>query len=133
MRHLLAILASLAMLPLPGVAQSRRPWFFAVLSDPQFGMYAKDKNFTQETANLEFVVSNLNRLHPRFVVICGDLVNRTADSAEVAEYKRVLHELDPSIPVYYVAGNHDVGNIPTTANIDSFRALIGPDYYTFSA
>lgn len=134
MRHLLAILASLAMLPPPlAVAQSQQSWFFAVLSDPQFGMYAKDKNFTQETANLEFVVANLNRLHPRFVVICGDLVNRTAEPAEIAEYKRVVHELDPSIPVYYVAGNHDVGNIPTEANIAGFRASIGPDYYTFSA
>ena len=133
MRHLLAILASIAMLPPLAVAQSQQPWFFAVLSDPQFGMYAKDQNFTQETANLEFVVSNLNRLHPRFVVICGDLVNRTADAAEIAEYKRVVHELDPSIPVYYVAGNHDVGNIPTATTIAGFRASIGPDYYTFSA
>jgi predicted MPP superfamily phosphohydrolase len=132
-RHLLAILASIVMLPSLAVAQSQPPWFFAVLSDPQFGMYAKDKNFTQETANLEFVVANLNRLHPRFVVICGDLVNRTAEPAEIAEYKRVVHELDLSIPVYYVAGNHDVGNIPTASTIAGFRASFGPDYYTFSA
>jgi hypothetical protein len=46
MRHLLAILASILMLPPLAVAQSKQPWFFAVLSDPQFGMYAKDKNFT---------------------------------------------------------------------------------------
>jgi 3',5'-cyclic AMP phosphodiesterase CpdA len=133
MRHLLAILASIMMLPPLGVAQSQQPWFFAVLSDPQFGMYAKDKNFTQETANLEFVVANLNRLHPHFVVICGDLVNRTAEPAELAEYKRVVREVNPLIPVYYVAGNHDVGNIPTAATIAGFRASIGPDYYTFSA
>jgi len=66
-------------------------------------------------------------------VICGDLVNRTAEPAEIAEYKRVVHELDLSIPVYYVAGNHDVGNIPTASTIAGFRASIGPDYYTFSA
>jgi hypothetical protein len=129
MRHLLAILASIVMLPPLAVAQSQRPWFFALLSDPQFGMYLEDKNFTQETANLEFVVANLNRLHPRFVVICGDLVNRTAEPAEIAEYKRVLHELDPSNPVHYVAGNHDVGNIPTAATIAGFRASVGPDFW----
>jgi 3',5'-cyclic AMP phosphodiesterase CpdA len=133
MRHLLAILASIVMLPSLAVAQSQQPWFFAVLSDPQFAMDAKDKNFTQETANLEFVVANLNRLHPRFVVICGGLVNRIAEPAEIAEYKRVVHELDPSIPVYYVAGNHDVGDIPTAATIGGFRASIGPAYFTFSA
>jgi 3',5'-cyclic AMP phosphodiesterase CpdA len=133
MRRLLVMVASLATLLPLAVAQTQQSWFFAVLSDPQFGMYEKDKNFTQETANLEFVVANLNRLRPRFVVICGDLVNRTADPAEIAEYKRVMHELDPSIPVYYVAGNHDVGNTPTAGTIAGFRASIGPDYYTFSA
>lgn len=109
------------------------PWFFAVLSDPQMGMYAKDQNFEQETANFEFVIANLNRLHPRFVVICGDLVNRRNDASEIAEYKRILKELDPSIPVYNVPGNHDVGNTPTADTLDNFHAAMGRDYYTFSA
>jgi serine/threonine-protein phosphatase CPPED1 len=128
----LFLICSLFATLLPATAESQQPWFFAVLADPQFGMYAKDKNFVQETSNFEFVIANLNRLHPRFVVICGDLVNRTGDSAEIAEYKRVLHELDPSIPVYNVAGNHDVGNIPTPATLDAFNTAIGRDYYTFS-
>lgn len=131
MRRLFLALSLLAIL-LPAIAQSQEPWFFAVLSDPQFGMYAKDQNFTQETANFEFAIANLNRLHPRFVVICGDLVNRTGDSAEIAEYKRVLQKLDPSIPVYSVAGNHDVGNVPTPTTLNGFHTAIGRDYYTFS-
>lgn len=65
----------------------------------------KDQNFAHETANFESVVANLNRLHPRFVVICGDLADRTGDPAEMAECKRILKNLDPSIPVYNVAGN----------------------------
>ena len=131
--HRLFLAISLLVILLPGTAKSQQqPWFFAVLADPQFGMYAKDRNFTQETANFEFVVANLNRLHPRFVVICGDLVNRSGDPAEIAEYKRVLQKLDPSIPVYNVAGNHDVGDVPTPATLDGFRTAIGRDYYTFS-
>jgi hypothetical protein len=110
----------------------QQPWFFAVLSDPQIGMYTNDKSFAQETANFEFAVANLNRLHPRFVAICGDLVNRSADPAEIAEYKRILRELDPSIPVFSIAGNHDVGNIPTAELLKSFHDAIGQDYYTFS-
>jgi 3',5'-cyclic AMP phosphodiesterase CpdA len=131
MRRIFLFLSLLALL-LPSLAQAQQPSFFAVLADPQFGMYAKDKNFTQETANFEFVIASLNRLHPRFVVICGDLVNRTGDPAEIAEYKRILKELDPSIRVYNVAGNHDVGNIPTPATLEAYRAAFGPDYYTFS-
>lgn len=109
------------------------PWFFAVLSDPQMGMYANNRNFAQETANFEFAIANLNRLHPRFVVICGDLVNRSGDAAEIAEYKRILAELDPTIPVYNVAGNHDVGNEPTSATVDAYRGTFGRDYYAFMA
>lgn len=131
MRRLILVL-SLFAIGLPARAQSAKPWFFAVLADPQFGMYAKDRNFAQETANFEFVIANLNRLHPRFVVICGDLVDRTGDPAEIAEYKRILRQLDPAIPVYNVAGNHDVGNVPTPATLAGFRAAIGRDYYTFS-
>jgi len=127
------LILSLFAILLPATAESQQPWFFAVLADPQFGMYAKDQNFAQETTNFEFVIANLNRLHPRFVVICGDLVNRTGDPAEIAEYKRVLQELNPSIPVYNIAGNHDVGNIPTPATLDVYHTAIGRDYYTFSA
>lgn len=130
MRRLFYVLFLLAAL-CPAAAQ--QPWFFAVLSDPQFGMYAKDTNYKQETANFEFAIANLNRLHPRFVVVCGDLVNKPGDAAEIAEYKRVLGQLDPSIPVYNVAGNHDVGNIPTAESVAAYRAAIGPDYYTFTA
>lgn len=131
MRRLFLALSLFAML-LPTAAESGKPWFFAVLADPQFGMYAKDKNFAQETANFEFAIANLNRLHPRFVVICGDLVNRTGDASEIAEYKRVLQKLDPSIPVYNVAGNHDVGNVPTPETVAAFHTAIGRDYYAFS-
>lgn len=130
MRRLFCALFLLAALRPVAAQQS---WFFAVLSDPQFGMYAKDANFKQETANFKFAIANLNRLHPRFVVVCGDLVNKPGDAAEIAEYKRVLAELDPSIPVYSVAGNHDVGNIPTPESIAAYRASIGPDSYTFTA
>lgn len=127
----LVLFVALIMSMWPAPTEAQAPWFFAVLSDPQLGMFAKDQNFAQETANFEFVIANLNRLHPRFVVICGDLVNHTGDAAEIAEYKRILHKLDSSIPVYSVAGNHDVGNVPSQTTLGSFRNAIGKDYYTF--
>lgn len=122
-----------AALFLPALAAAQSPWFFVVMSDPQFGMYAKDQNFKQETANFEFAIANVNRLHPRFVVICGDLVNKGGDADEIAEYKRVLKQLDPSIPVYSVAGNHDIGNEPTPKSLEAFRKNIGRDYYAFTS
>jgi len=103
------------------------------MSDPQFGMYAKDQNFAQETANFEFAIANINRLHPRFVVICGDLVNHRGDLRQIAEYRRILKNIDPTIPIYSVAGNHDVGDVPTMETLQAFRQNIGPDYYTFAS
>ncbi|HWF67413.1 MAG TPA: metallophosphoesterase, partial [Acidobacteriaceae bacterium] len=131
-RWLIRLIAFCAFAIASSSAQSA-PWFFAILSDPQMGMYTHDRDFAQETANLEFAVANLNRLHPQFVVVCGDLVNRTGDAAEIAEYKRILQKLDPSIPVYNVPGNHDLGNVPTPASIQAYRAAFGKDFYSFTA
>ena len=116
----------------PQVASAQNPPItFAVLADSQLGMYAKDNDFLQEKANLEFVVANLNRLHPDFIVVCGDLTDRTGDEAEIAAYKETMRKLDPAIPVYNVPGNHDVGNLPTPSTLASYRVAHGSDYYTF--
>lgn len=105
--------------------------FFMVASDPQFGMFAKDSNFIQETANFELVIATANRLRPEFVVITGDLINKPGDPAQRAEFWRIAHKLDRRIPLYNVAGNHDVGNTPTPASIRRYITGFGPDHYTF--
>jgi len=106
-------------------------YFFIQLADMQFGMFTSDRDFTQETANYEFVVANINRLRPRFVVICGDLINKVGDPAQTAEYLRITAKIDKSIPVYAAAGNHDVGNEPTPETIAYYRQHFGPDHYSF--
>lgn len=108
-----------------------KPYFFIQMSDPQFGMFTDNKSFEQETKNFEQAIAEANRLHPAFVIICGDLVNKVGDAPQIAEYKRISAKLDKNIPLYSVAGNHDVGNNPTSASIADYRKNIGPDYYTF--
>ena len=112
-------------------AQAPEPAFFVQLADPQFGMFTRDSDVAQETANYAFVVENLNRLRPAFVVICGDLINRVGDPEQAAEYFRITAMLDPSIPLYAVPGNHDVGNEPTPETLAGYRDRFGPDYYSF--
>ena len=106
-------------------------YFFIQLADTQFGMFTSDKDFAQETANYEFVVANINRLRPRFVVICGDLINKVGDAAQTAEYLRITGKIDKSIPVYAVPGNHDVGNEPTAETLAYYRKHFGADRYSF--
>ena len=106
-------------------------WFLQ-MSDPQFGMYANNANFTQETANFELAIATANRLHPGFIVICGDLINKPADPAQSAEFHRIAAKLDKSIALHLVAGNHDVENSPTPASLASYsRTAFGKDYYAF--
>ncbi len=118
-------------------AQVKEPFFFIQGSDPQFGWCASShrlgSGMAQDTANFEFVIATANRLRPAFLIITGDLVDRRGDPAQTAEYFRVTSQLDRSIHLYNVAGNHDVGNEPTPATLAEYRQKFGPDYYTFRA
>ena len=52
---------------------------------------------------------------------------------QIGEYQRIARKIAPSIPVYHVAGNHDVGNAPTADSLSEYRKSFGPDYYSFRA
>jgi predicted phosphodiesterase len=123
LRHLFLILL---------LALTARPAdFFLQMSDPQFGMFAENKDFLQETINFEFAIATANRLRPKFVVICGDLINQAGNAAQAAEFHRIASKLDPAIKLYNVAGNHDVENEPTPETLAAYRDKFGPDYYSF--
>jgi len=122
----------LIVVVIPGFGQEQ-PFSFIMLTDTQFGMYAQDKDFIRETANYEFAAATVNRLKPGFVIVLGDLVNKEGDPDQIREFLRISGEIDRSIPLYYVAGNHDVGHEPTSQTIAGYRKNIGRDYYSFRA
>ena len=115
----------------PRMASAAEPFYFIQLSDPQLGMFSDNREFVQDAANFELAVTAVNRLRPAFVVVTGDLVNKPGDAAQIAEYRRIIGKVDPSIPVYNIAGNHDVENVPTTASLAAYGKIFGPDRYTF--
>lgn len=131
---------------------------FIVLADTQFGMFAhssgrtpeqiaeararglifrpapKFEGFAPETALFEEAVRKANALRPRFVVVCGDMVNNPVDDAQQREVRRISGLLNPSIRMRFVPGNHDVAFDtvkPTPASLEHYRAAYGPDYYSF--
>lgn len=111
--------------------QAAEPFFFIQLTDPQFGMWTSDADFQQEAANFEFAIATANRLKPAFVIVTGDLINKMGDTAQMDEYLRIAAKLDPSIPLYQLPGNHDVGNDPTPESIAAYVTRFGPDHYVF--
>jgi serine/threonine-protein phosphatase CPPED1 len=127
--RIVILFAFLVLVAIPGFAQE--PFYFMMLTDPQFGMYANDRNFVQETANFEFAVATVNRLKPSFLVVLGDMVNKTGDPDQIKEFQKILKKIDASIPVYLVAGNHDVGHVPTPETLAAYRKSFGRDYYSF--
>ena len=104
---------------------------FFQMADTQFGFFNANKEFSRETVNMEKAIAESNRLKPAFVVICGDLVNKPGDIAQITEYKRIAAKLDPSIKLYSVSGNHDVENAPTIASLALYKKYFGEDRYTF--
>lgn len=104
---------------------------FFQMADTQFGFFNENKEFSRETRNFEKAIAETNRLKPAFIIVCGDLVNKPGDLAQINEYKRIAATLDPAIKIYNVSGNHDVENIPTPAALRSYQEHFGPDHYTF--
>ena len=125
-----ALTASIACRSTPTPA-AQRQFFFFQMADPQFGFFTANQDFVRETANFERAIAAANRLRPAFVVVCGDLTHRAGDPAQIAEYHRIVKQLDPSIPLYSVPGNHDLASPPTDSSVVAYRQQFGPDYYTF--
>jgi 3',5'-cyclic AMP phosphodiesterase CpdA len=127
-----SILPMIALLLAPVSGRSQEGLSFLQMSDPQFGMYTGNKDFAQETANFELAIATANRMRPSFVAVCGDLVNRAGDSAQIEEFWRIAHKLDRGIALYTAAGNHDVGNSPTPESLAAYRRKFGKDFYAFT-
>ncbi|HEU4752068.1 MAG TPA: metallophosphoesterase, partial [Armatimonadota bacterium] len=113
------------------------PFFFIQLADTQFGMFNSDRSWEKETENFTRAVEQINRLKPRFVIVCGDLVNQAPGgkvrAEQVREFQRIAGTIDPSIPLVCVSGNHDVGNRPTASSLAAYRADFGDDRFLFWA
>jgi serine/threonine-protein phosphatase CPPED1 len=97
---------------------------FVQMGDPQLGM----GGYEADLKRFEQAVRQINELHPDFVVICGDLVNRT-DRRSFAAFNAIRNEL--TVPCYCAPGNHDVGNTPTPQLLRQYRQCVGKDYFAF--
>lgn len=108
-----------------GQGPATEAFTFIQLADPQLGWgygYENDMNSLRQAVRL------INALDVDFVVICGDMVNSFNDQS-VADFKSITSGL--VVPWYPAPGNHDVGNAPTAALLEKYRAAMGPDYYSF--
>lgn len=109
---------------LPGVLSERQAFRFVQLCDTQLGM----GGYEHDVQTFKAAVRQINALKPDFVVICGDLVN-TPNDASFSDFNEIKAGL--SVPCHCVPGNHDVGNAPTQASLETYRQAVGDDYTSF--
>ncbi len=112
--------------------QTGEPFFFIQMADPQLGFASGSKDFEQETQNMEKAIAVVNRLQPDFVVITGDFVNNYNNKAQLNEFQRLLGEIDSSVPVYLVPGNHDIKEIEKDEDLNAYVERYGSDRFAFS-
>ena len=108
-------------------AAETQTFTFAQICDPQLGF---GKSYRHDCASFKQAVEKINKLNPKFVVICGDLVNNPCDES-FADFKKINSKF--KIPSCLISGNHDVGNSPSTNSLNYYRKQIGKDYFSFKS
>lgn len=113
-----------------GIAADSAPFFFLQLSDPQFGFMDNNKSISAETEAMNKAVTAINQLKPPFVVITGDFVNNSKNKEQIAAYKSMIAQIDSSVKVYMIPGNHDIGKV-SRASIDNYKKNYGEPHFSF--
>ncbi|MCE5205022.1 MAG: metallophosphoesterase [Porphyromonadaceae bacterium] len=102
------------------------------ITDPQFGFFANNADFEKETKLYTEVIRQINQINPDFVVITGDFVNKTRDTLQINEFKRITACIEKSIPVYLSPGNHDLALNPSKRDFEFYDSMYGKDTDHFS-
>ncbi len=92
------------------------------------------EGFEWEAKRYRRVIEIANNLGPSFVVMGGDMINDSTSGEQLEAFLEITSQLDPSIPMRMVPGNHDLAAdaiTPDGHSIDKYREIFGPDYYAF--
>lgn len=120
-------------------------WCFCQLADTQFGMMDNDKgDWSSEMKMARMTVDGINKLKPRpkFVIVCGDLVDaypngpradKKIHNRQHKDFQNIMNRISSDIRLVCVCGNHDVGDRITRVTETSWRDMYGPSYGAFSA
>lgn len=126
---------------------------FIQAADCQFGMdwvYARDwgydrpdydtSDWSREIKWSKTMVNMINSMSPapRFVIICGDMLDAwpgksdTSRRVRTEQYKDFVDVFSSlTVPLVCVCGNHDVGNTPTQQTLQRYRSEFGDDWFSF--
>lgn len=96
-----------------------------------------ENEWTEEIRLSTMAINQWNQMFPRpkFVVICGDLINdypgRKFNQPQIDDFKQVFRKLDEEIPLVLLPGNHDIFDRPTEDSMEHYKQYFGDDYFAF--
>jgi predicted phosphodiesterase len=96
---------------------------FIVASDPQL--------FRGQKEDLDKAIGLINDFKPKFVVMCGDLIETPSNQQQIQAYKEAVSKLSPKISLHNVAGNHDLGQPVKIENISVYQEHFGKLWFHF--
>lgn len=120
------------MLAALAVSCSTREFTFVHMADTQIGMCDTSAHFRVTDSLMHDAVIGINHMKPDCVIITGDLVNNWDNDEQRAIYKARIAEIDPSIPVYAVPGNHDHPDFSQEV-MEHYDDLVGYDRFSFTS
>lgn len=109
----------------------RDPFTFVQIADPQLGFYDKGQDWRWTVDNLKATVARVNALKPAFVIVTGDLIHDCRSAEQAAAYLENIRQIDASIPVFHLPGNHDMPKYAAAA-VERYRDAFGYDRFAFA-
>ena len=113
------VLALLMVFGLVACGNRREP-VFVQISDPQLGFMTRSADHSQEVEIMNGIIGKVNGMNPDFVVFSGDLVHWRTDTAALVAFDSLMERFAAGIPLYFIPGNHDVGNEASAEDVKAF-------------
>lgn len=103
--------------------------FFVQISDPQLGFMNLSADYSPEAELFSKAIAQVNAMDPEFVVLTGDFIQWRTDTSALAAFDSLRTFFDKDTPVYYLPGNHDVGNDAQAWEVEAFVKRYGHDRF----
>ena len=104
------------------IPQFKDDYYFVHITDTHLPthMFHQEQGASEDSSEMEdlrAVITDINLINPEFVLLTGDLVNEGELEAYLGWHvftksQRILKEFE--VPVYLIAGNHDIGGWDST-------------------
>lgn len=112
------------------IADAQLGFTAAEISQRTGEVYVND--LTYETDCLRKAVEYINEVRPEVVVFTGDQVNMPGDTAQWNAFAGIIAEIDKSVKVLHLPGNHDVFYASGHVDSSPFTSRYGDDRFIYS-